>query len=141
MMNNPPGSRPPAQRLSNDDMNKLRGFLVGAVTREMEQNPVPVEQRADVIRATLGVAYQQTRLNLPVVCNIGIVIIFEKIIINNGPEYDKDCKGGNNTNQQTLISVRHLFFSHLVSRFFFSIGDRWLTNDFFISLLSMPYEP
>jgi pilus assembly protein CpaF len=58
-MNNPALSNRAAE------LNKLRDFLVGAVSRELENNPPPMEERRRVITQHLQEAYQSTRLQLP----------------------------------------------------------------------------
>jgi pilus assembly protein CpaF len=47
------------------DLNKLRAYLINAITRDLEANPVSVEMRVEAIDESLARAYQQTRLNLP----------------------------------------------------------------------------
>jgi pilus assembly protein CpaF len=58
-MNNPALSNRAAE------MNKLRDYLIGAVSRELENNPPPMDERRRVITKHLQEAYQATRLQLP----------------------------------------------------------------------------
>lgn len=47
------------------DLAKLKTYLINAVTRDLEANPVTIDRRSDAIDEILGRAFQQTRLNLP----------------------------------------------------------------------------
>lgn len=58
-MNNPGPSNRTAE------MNKLRDFLVSAVSRELESTPPNIEDRRKVITQMLQEAYASTRLQLP----------------------------------------------------------------------------
>lgn len=58
-MNNPALSNRAAE------LNKLREYLIGVVTRELEGNPPHMEDRRRVITQHLQQAYQATRLQLP----------------------------------------------------------------------------
>lgn len=56
-----------AQAQSSVDMNKVKTYLVNAITRDMEENPVSIDHRAEAIKESLNLAYQQVapKLNLP----------------------------------------------------------------------------
>jgi pilus assembly protein CpaF len=58
-MNNPALSNRAAE------LNKLREYLIGVVSRELENNPPHMEDRRRVITEHLQQAYQATRLQLP----------------------------------------------------------------------------
>ena len=62
-MNNP--SRPSPTNLQPADLEKLKAFLINAVTREMEADPPPLHERERVIQENLVKVYQQTRVNRP----------------------------------------------------------------------------
>ena len=55
------------QARSSVDMSKIKTYLVNAITRDLEDNPVSMENRAKAIEESLTLAYQQVapRLNLP----------------------------------------------------------------------------
>lgn len=55
----------PASRMQSPDMNKLRAYLVNAVTHDLEASAPPLSQRAEMVRESLERALTQTRLNLP----------------------------------------------------------------------------
>lgn len=57
-LSNPPSS-------SNPEIAKLKNYLIGHVTREMEAQPPPLSERRKVVMQLLQQAYQSTRLNLP----------------------------------------------------------------------------
>jgi len=54
------GARP-----QGPDLDKLRAFLVNAVSRELSAHPVSQEQRAAAVRKLLEQAYAHTKVNLP----------------------------------------------------------------------------
>lgn len=56
-------SRPQGQ--PSVDLNKLKTYLINAITHELEANPVGLEKRAQAVEEILQRAYLQTRLNLP----------------------------------------------------------------------------
>ncbi len=86
MMNNPGPSRPQAApRLTNEDMIKLRVYLANAVTRELEQNAPPLDQRPQMIHDALNQAYQTTRLNLPETIRQQIFKDIEDELLGYGP--------------------------------------------------------
>ena len=58
-MNNPGLSNRAAE------LNKLRDYLIGMVTRELENNPPALEDRRAAITKVLQESYQATRLQLP----------------------------------------------------------------------------
>jgi pilus assembly protein CpaF len=47
------------------ELAKLKDYLIGVISREMEGNPPPAETRRQVISQSLQQAYQTTRLQLP----------------------------------------------------------------------------
>ncbi len=47
------------------DLAKLKTYLVNAITREMEVNPPPIDERFRVIQELSQKVYQQSHLNLP----------------------------------------------------------------------------
>ncbi len=49
----------------NADLNKLKTYLIGLISRELETAPPPVAERKKVILKYLQQAYQSTKLNLP----------------------------------------------------------------------------
>lgn len=55
-----------AVQTNNADLIKLRDYLISTVTRKLESNPPPIEQRRQIIRQSLQQAYQNTGVNLPV---------------------------------------------------------------------------
>jgi pilus assembly protein CpaF len=57
-----PAPQQPAQQQL--DLNKIKAYLLNAVTRDLEVNPVPVNQRTEFILDSIQRAYQQTRLTL-----------------------------------------------------------------------------
>ena len=59
-MNNPVSPNRPA------DLARLKEFLVNSVSRDMENNPAPPDERRKLITQSLHQAYQNTRLQLPV---------------------------------------------------------------------------
>ena len=50
----------------NADINKLKSYLIGLISRELESNPPAVIDRQKVVLKYLQQAYQSTKLNLPV---------------------------------------------------------------------------
>ncbi len=64
-MNNVLRQQPAAPQQPSVDLVKLRAYLIGAVTRDLEQSAPPLEKRREAIQESLVHAYQQTRLNLP----------------------------------------------------------------------------
>jgi pilus assembly protein CpaF len=46
------------------DLNKVKTYLINAITRDLEANPVSVNKRAEAVEESLVRAYQQTRLSL-----------------------------------------------------------------------------
>ena len=50
----------------NADIKKLKSYLIGLISRELESNPPAVIDRQKVIQKYLQQAYQSTKLNLPV---------------------------------------------------------------------------
>ena len=54
------------QQPRNADIHKLKTYLIGLISRELETNPPPADQRRKIILAYLQQAYQSTKLNLPV---------------------------------------------------------------------------
>jgi pilus assembly protein CpaF len=55
---------PRAQAQAPVDLAKLKTYLINAVTRDLEANPVSVDHRGTAVDESLQRAYQQTRLNL-----------------------------------------------------------------------------
>lgn len=55
----------PGTSLRSPDYFKLKTYLIGIVTREMEANPPPVSERRQALLNLLQQAYQTTKLNLP----------------------------------------------------------------------------
>jgi pilus assembly protein CpaF len=49
----------------NPDINKVKAYLMGIVVREMEDRPIPVDERRQFMMQTLQNAYQTTKLQLP----------------------------------------------------------------------------
>jgi pilus assembly protein CpaF len=49
----------------NPDINKVKAYLMGIVVREMENRPIPTEERRQFMIQTLQNAYQTTKLQLP----------------------------------------------------------------------------
>ncbi len=62
-MNSTQRSQPAASQ--STELAKLKTFLANAITREMETNPPPLIERAQVIQELAAKVYLQTRLNLP----------------------------------------------------------------------------
>ncbi|MGE5222770.1 MAG: CpaF family protein [Omnitrophica WOR_2 bacterium] len=60
---------PPAQtsgsRLQATDLVKLKAYLISNVSRDMETDQSPLEQRSKILHERLTQAYSQTRLQLP----------------------------------------------------------------------------
>jgi len=56
-----------AQAQSSIDMTKVKTYLVNAITRDLEENPVSIDHRAEAIQESLNLAYKQVapKLNLP----------------------------------------------------------------------------
>jgi len=54
-----------AQSQPSVDLQKVKTYLINAITRQLETNPVSVEMRAQAVDEALNEAYEQTRLNLP----------------------------------------------------------------------------
>jgi pilus assembly protein CpaF len=56
-----------AQSQPSIDMLKVKSYLVNAITRDLEDNPVSVDHRANAVEESLRLAYQQIapKLNLP----------------------------------------------------------------------------
>jgi pilus assembly protein CpaF len=55
----------PGQNTRAAELTKLKEYLIGAVSREMESNPPAISERRKVIDNFLQQAYQTTRLQLP----------------------------------------------------------------------------
>lgn len=55
----------PALSARQADLNKLKDYLISTISRELEANPPPIEERRKVIYQHLQDAYQNTRLQLP----------------------------------------------------------------------------
>jgi pilus assembly protein CpaF len=49
----------------NPDVNKVKAYLTGIVVREMENQPIPADERRQFMIQTLQNAYQTTKLSLP----------------------------------------------------------------------------
>jgi pilus assembly protein CpaF len=49
----------------NPDVNKVKAYLMGIVVREMENRPIPTDERRQFMMQTLQNAYQTTKLQLP----------------------------------------------------------------------------
>jgi pilus assembly protein CpaF len=49
----------------NPDVNKVKAYLTGIVVREMENQPIPTDERRQFMIQTLQNAYQTTKLSLP----------------------------------------------------------------------------
>jgi pilus assembly protein CpaF len=49
----------------NPDLNKVKSYLLGIVIREMENRPIPADDRRQFMIQTLQNAYQTTKLQLP----------------------------------------------------------------------------
>jgi pilus assembly protein CpaF len=49
----------------NPDINKVKAYLMGIVVREMENRPIPTDERRQFMMQTLQNAYQTTKLQLP----------------------------------------------------------------------------
>jgi len=64
---NTPQRLQPAQPANpqSTELAKLKSFLIGSVTREMEANPPSIQDRPRSIQDLLTKVYQQTHLNLP----------------------------------------------------------------------------
>ncbi len=61
-MNHPASS--PSQ---NPDLNRLKAYIIGIVTRELETKQVPVEERRQALTQYMQLAYQNTKLQLPTI--------------------------------------------------------------------------
>lgn len=59
-MNNPAQSPP-----QNPDLSKLKAYIIGVATRELESKQVPVEERRQALIQYIQEAYQSTKLQLP----------------------------------------------------------------------------
>jgi pilus assembly protein CpaF len=56
----------PGQSINrNPDVNKVKSYLMGIVVREMENRPIPPDERRQIMMQTLQNAYQTTKLQLP----------------------------------------------------------------------------
>lgn len=62
-MNTPPQAA--SSRLPTADLNKLKSYLISSVTRDMENDPPPPDQRDKALLERLSEVYAQTRVNLP----------------------------------------------------------------------------
>jgi pilus assembly protein CpaF len=58
-------SKVAATRLQGPDLEKLKGYLVNAIARELENQRLPEEERRQLIEKLLEQAYQNTRVQLP----------------------------------------------------------------------------
>ncbi len=54
-----------SSRLSAADLAKLKQFLVDTLSRGLESEGIPAQQRADFIKTNLKSVYEQARINLP----------------------------------------------------------------------------
>ncbi len=53
-----------AQKSQGPDLSKVKAYLISIVSRELESNPPPIEQREEVVRKLIDQAYGSTKLNL-----------------------------------------------------------------------------
>jgi pilus assembly protein CpaF len=54
-----------ATHLQMPDLGKIRAYLISTVSRELEANPPPIEERRKTFLECLGQVYAQTKLKLP----------------------------------------------------------------------------
>ncbi len=82
-MNNP--VQPSASRLQGPDLAKLKSYLTSTVSREMEGNPPPLEQRRKALVDCLNQVYSQTRIQLPETIRLQMFRDIEDDLLGYGP--------------------------------------------------------
>ena len=63
-MTEAPGTEPTGQQSKAPDLVKVRSFLVNTLSREVENEPIPAEQRRQVLYQRLNQTYAKTGLHL-----------------------------------------------------------------------------
>jgi pilus assembly protein CpaF len=75
----------PASRMQSPDINKLRAYLVNAVTHDLESNAPLLSQRAQYVHESLERGLAQTRLNIPESLRVQLFHDIEDELLGYGP--------------------------------------------------------
>lgn len=78
-------AQPSASRLQGPDLVKLKSYLINTVSRELEANPPPLDQRRKAVLECLNQVYAQTRVQLPETLRLQIFHDIQDDLLGYGP--------------------------------------------------------